>query len=103
MHLPRYMQQHHNNEDDVRNALLHPANSKGQKDAWSLIRRKGVYKTNIEALRNNKGKKIVARNSKRPTPEFLPCQYCNGFFSEKTLYKHEKKCPAKIKTAETPI
>ena len=96
------MERHHKNEDDVRDALLHPTNSKERKDAWSLIRRKGDYKTNIEALRNNNGKIIVARDSKRLTHEFLPCQYCSGFFSEKTLYKHEKKCPAKIKTTETP-
>ena len=91
MHLPRYMQRHHKNEDDVRDALLHPANIKGRKDAWSLIRRKGDYKTNIEPLRNNNGKIIVVRDSKRPTHQFLPCQYFKGFFSEKNLHKHEKK------------
>ena len=98
--LPRHLERHHEKEDKVQQVLQHPSKSKDRRDAWSSIRRVGDYKANIEALRSNSGKVIVARAvSKSEAHDFVPCKYCNGFFFARTLYKHEKSCPVRIKTA----
>ena len=49
----------------------------------------------MQVLSRGEGEMVVVKRppTKQPAYEYLPCPYCYGFYSKKTLAKHVKSCP----------
>ncbi|KAL5020637.1 hypothetical protein ScPMuIL_002283 [Solemya velum] len=54
----------------------------------------GNYKHNVEVLQKGEGALVVCRRPHSSTcaSEYIPCEFCKGFFHEKQLWIHAKSC-----------
>ena len=86
----RHITKKHSKEPIVKK-LEHEDTPKKERDKITkLLKNKGNFKKNIEALQAKEGTIIVVR---RPAEEddaskFIPCNTCYGFFSKYELYRH---------------
>ena len=59
--------------------------------------RMGNFNHNLGVLENKKGElKVIRRPGQgvdKDPSNYLPCQFCHGFFQKKDLYLHKPKCP----------
>ena len=75
----------------MQKALSYPEKSKGRRNVWTMLQRKGDCETNLEAVDESNGLK-PARKSKYADAEYLPCCFCFGLFLTKKLSSHTSKC-----------
>ena len=57
----------------------------------------GNFNHNLRVLEMKKGElKVICRPGQdvdKDPSNYLPCQFCHGFFQKKDLYRHTPKCP----------
>ena len=77
---------------EVRNAKLQE-----RKKMFELLRKRGNFNHNVDVLKEGKGLIIVEKRPSKPQPytNYLPCEYCLGFYHKKELSKHVKSCSEK--------
>nr|XP_022290881.1 uncharacterized protein LOC111102433 isoform X2 [Crassostrea virginica] len=85
----------HSDEKDVQLIKSHPLKSTDRKLALLKLRNCGDYQHNHEVLRSRHGTLVTfTRNwNDSSADQFLPCQYCLGFFLKSSLWRHTKNCP----------
>ncbi|XP_056007620.1 uncharacterized protein LOC125653612 [Ostrea edulis] len=85
----------HSNETDVQHIKSHPLKSTNRKLALMKLRNSGDFQHNYEVLRTRHGTLVTfTRNwNETSADQFLPCQYCLGFFLKSSLWRHTKNCP----------
>ena len=90
----------HNEEPLVAAAT---ANLVRKNECLRNIANQGIYKHNIEVLRQNDGILMVARApaTRRTAADFLPCEFCLQFFVKRELYRHCTEC--KFRMPDAPI
>ena len=95
----RHLLRKHGNEPQVAAAS---ANSIGRTLRLQKIVNQGLYKHNVEVLRNRDGVLIVGRSpkAKHTCDDFLPCEFCLHFFIKRELYRHSIRC--KFRQADGP-
>ena len=99
--IARHYEQKHPSEREVAIALSFNKGSPTRKKQLEKLRLMGNYHHNVTVLETGKGELILKR---RPTSadkcipdDYLPCNYCLGFFKRQELWKHIKGCAAKPK------
>ena len=99
--IARHYEQKHQSEREVAIALSFNKGSPTRKKHLEKLRLLGNYHHNLTVLETGKGELILKR---RPTSaekcipdDYLPCNYCLGFFKRQELWKHIKACDAKPK------
>jgi len=100
--ISEHMARVHCNEADVARILAKPAGSAERKLGWEKLKNLGNFNHNVETLRAGNGEVIVRRRATKGSPdEFLPCEFCYGFFRCHLLWKHVKHCLCKPRAADT--
>ena len=99
-HMSRHLVRKHNEEPLVAAAT---ANLVRKNECLRNIANQGIYKHNIEVLRQNDGILMVARApaTRRTAADFLPCEFCLQFFVKRELYRHCTEC--KFRMPDAPI
>lgn len=99
--IARHYEQKHQSEREVAIALSFSKGSPTRKKHLEKLRLLGNYHHNVTVLETGKGELILKR---RPTSaekcipdDYLPCNYCLGFFKRQELWKHIRACGAKPK------
>ncbi|XP_061074219.1 uncharacterized protein LOC133108596 [Conger conger] len=98
--LARHLEMKHAKEADVALALDFPKGSRRRSMLLEQIRSRGDFHHNVEVLKQGAGELVTWKSpvgGKAPS-DFLPCQYCLGFFSKKDLWKHQACCRCKPET-----
>ena len=92
--IARHLERKHNKEEDVARAACLPKNSKKRRLLLDQLRHKGDYSHNVTVLDTGQGEIVTYRQpSEEVNPhEYLPCNYCYGFFLKKELWKHQASC-----------
>ena len=90
-HMSRHLSRKHSEEPLVAAAL---AKTTGKELALQRIHNSGIYKHNVEVLRNSDGVLIVGRAPAKQhgVDDFLPCQFCLQFYVKHELYRHCREC-----------
>lgn len=92
----------HDAEIEVQRIMSYKNKSKEKRVALSALRKKGNFLRNkstneklrpVKRLRNS-------TNLNSLKNDFLPCQYCYGFYKRQSLYRHTKKCPQRPQRTE---
>ncbi|XP_062581100.1 uncharacterized protein LOC134242919, partial [Saccostrea cucullata] len=85
----------HAKEKEVQQIESHPLNSNNRKLALLKLRNSGDYQHNCAVLKTGHGTLVTfTRNwNEASAKQFLPCQYCLGFFLKSCLWRHIKNCP----------
>ena len=88
LNFSRHIIRNHPLETEVQKILSKPCNSKERKSLIACIRKKGNYLQNSEQCLK------PVRKPALPTTNdcYLPCIYCLGFYKNKQLWRHRKKC-----------
>lgn len=88
-HFPRHLKRNHENEGAVKEILGLSNNNPKRKVLLDGLRRQGNY-----SLKNNEKTRPVRRprNIEAKDKDYVPCNYCLGFFKKSYLRKHRKKC-----------
>jgi len=86
------MQKKHPEEPEVAAAEIL---SKPEKDrAYEGLKKKGIYRSNQQAMRNNKEEYMRERNSKAAETDTVMCGYCRGFYASHYFHRHKQRCMA---------
>lgn len=80
----RHLIRNHFLETEVQNIISLPPKSQKRKELLTSIRKKGNF------LNSNNNQKAVKTGPLKNN--LLPCSGCLGFYSEKHLWRHRKKC-----------
>ncbi|XP_073805417.1 uncharacterized protein si:ch211-235f1.3 isoform X3 [Danio rerio] len=96
--IARHLERKHNKEEDVAKAVCLPKNSKKRRLLLDQLRYKGDYTHNTTVLESGQGELVTYRQPTEETSphEYLPCNYCYGFFRKHDLWKHEVSCKNRI-------
>ena len=90
--IPRHMESKHSSEEEVEAILKLKKKTTERSESWLLLTRKGDYKANLAAIKDEKSLQILAvRQSKEDNVDYVPCTTCFGFFNPKSLFKHKCK------------
>lgn len=84
LHFPRHISRNHRSEIEVQKILSLPPLSEDRKRLLFALRKKGNY------LMSNTVTKPVRKGGL--TTNYLPCSFCLGFYSSKSLWRHRKQC-----------
>lgn len=92
--LPRHLETDHAEEEEVKEFMNHPKKSKARANLIELLRNKGNYLHNSDVLIKNSGDIITIRRpaNEADVSDFLPCEFCFGYFSARKLSRHQKQC-----------
>ncbi|ESO90443.1 hypothetical protein LOTGIDRAFT_164025 [Lottia gigantea] len=95
--MARHFEAMHSKEIDVQRALSFPKNAKERRVQFKNIINRGNYLHNKTTLEDGHGQIITVR---RPTVDrdhsnYIPCQYCLGFFKKQDFWRHAKICNPK--------
>jgi hypothetical protein len=84
----------HSNEEDVKKALLLPIHTRERKAAFQNLQNKGNFLHNAKCIEIGEGELAVVRRptENRQAHEFLPCEFCLGFYLHESLWLHIKTC-----------
>ena len=90
----KHVMSFHKSELEVQLTESKPKRSKERAFLKEKLRLKGNYKHNCNVIRQGSGKIIPVRSPSSPVAaeEFIPCQFCLGFFLKKDLWRHCKTC-----------
>ncbi|XP_028418000.1 uncharacterized protein LOC114542728 [Dendronephthya gigantea] len=104
--IARHLTTRHKDEADVVSALTYTKNSVNRKKALTKLRLQGDYHHNMNTLETGEGELIIVRRpgqdeKKCDIHDFLPCEFCLGFFRKWDLWKHHASCEYKSDVAVT--
>ncbi|XP_064637854.1 uncharacterized protein LOC135494033 [Lineus longissimus] len=89
----------HSNEREVQEANCHEKGSFLRKKLLTKLQNKGNYVHNCKVIERGEGELVVARRPdekcRRKAVDFLPCEYCLGFYLLDSLWVHMKTCQLK--------
>ena len=95
--LSRHFFQVHSNEDEIAKILQMKARDSLRRMELEKLVRMGNFNHNLGVLESEKGElKVIRRPGQgvdKDPSNYLPCQFCHGFFQKKDLYRHTPKCP----------
>jgi hypothetical protein len=93
-HISRHLRTIHKDEMLVAKVESAALNTIQRSDLWSIVRKKGNHKHNMQVVENNEGVIRPERRSKytRGIEEYVLCMYCDGTFLRKDLGRHLKTC-----------
>ena len=95
--LSRHFFQVHAKEEEVAKILQMKANDSLRRIELDKLIRMGNFNHNLRVLEIKKGElKVIRRPGQgvdKDPSNYLPCQFCHGFFQKKDLYRHTPKCP----------
>ncbi len=95
--LTRHLIQVHSDEEEVAKIIALKANNTARQLQLERLCRMGNFNHNLKVLELQKGElKLVRRpgqNADKDPSNYLPCQFCHGFFQRKDLHRHSSKCP----------
>ncbi|KAJ8315158.1 hypothetical protein KUTeg_007308 [Tegillarca granosa] len=104
--ISKHLMSVHFNEERVQKISNMPVGSVERKMCLQKLQKEGNYDHNAQVLKNGKGTLVVYRRpseiSKVCASEYLPCEYCLGFFHEKQLWIHAKSCYFREVAVDTP-
>ncbi|RVE67818.1 hypothetical protein OJAV_G00085690 [Oryzias javanicus] len=100
----RHLMNVHSDRAEVAVAFRYPAHSKERSRIWNKLTNEGNFAHNKKVLSSGRGQLAVKKRPSRPTKavEFAHCMHCHGLFGAKTLFRHLKNCPDKVKAEEEP-
>jgi len=91
--ISEHMTRVHGDEFDVARILPKPPGSSERKLGWEKLKNLGNFNHNVATLTSRDGELIVKRRGTTQDPgEFIPCEFCYGFFQSHLLWKHVRKC-----------
>ena len=93
--MARHLQTHHGKESEVQRAYMLEKGSRERLAALHALQVKGNYAHNIKIKCGMKeGVIIPCRRvtKEKKAEDFLACEYCQGFFFRKTLWRHKRQC-----------
>ena len=83
----------HSDETDVAQVMAKPVGSVERKVGWEKLKNLGNFNHNVQTLSVGSGQVIVRRRCTSEDPgDFIPCEFCYGFFRCRVLWKHVRKC-----------
>ncbi|XP_028410642.1 uncharacterized protein LOC114533333 [Dendronephthya gigantea] len=95
--LGRHLFQVHKNEKEVAEIVALEKNDRTRQLVLDKLCRLGNFNHNLKVLEVHEGELKVMRrpgeNEDKDPSNYLPCQFCHGFFQKKDLYRHCPKCP----------
>ncbi|KAF6727488.1 hypothetical protein FQA47_005540 [Oryzias melastigma] len=102
--VPRHLVNVHSDRAEVAVAFQYPPHSKERSRIWNKLTNEGNFAHNKKVLSSGRGQLAVKKRPSRPTKaaEFAHCIHCHGLFGAKTLFRHLKNCPDKVKAEEEP-
>jgi len=94
--LPRHLYRNHSTEPEVAE-IIASKDKKFKLNRLCKIRNLGTHKHNIKVLKEGNGELLVVY---RPDYEarpgnYLPCQYCFGYYATEQLWRHVQRCKLK--------
>lgn len=91
--LPRHLSSQHKAEREVRQ-LETTTDRRMRKLLIIKLRNLGCHIHNTEVVKSGKGKLMVAYRPKvkATASNYLPCEYCYGYYARRALWKHAKRC-----------
>lgn len=91
LNFSRHLQRSHSTESRVQRILSTPSNTTERKDLLTALRKKGNYLWAVD----NKCKRPVRKPTALSNTSHVLCKFCLGFYMDKQLWRHEKKCRQK--------
>jgi hypothetical protein len=100
--LALHFEQKHFTETAIKQAFSLPKKSTERKLLLMKLTNDGDYAHNTEVLKNGKGVIVPYRRPAEEVDykEYLPCDYCHGFFKRCRLWEHRRNCPLKGPTKQ---
>ncbi|XP_053181066.1 uncharacterized protein LOC128364544 isoform X1 [Scomber japonicus] len=98
--IARHLESVHSDKEEVAAAFQHPKNSRERQKIWNRLKNQGNFAHNRNVLKTGKGQVVVRRTANQPgkgLKDFLHCLYCRGLYLKKTLYRHLRLCPEKVR------
>ena len=93
----RHLFQVHKNEKEVAKIIALDKNDRMRQLLLDKLCRLGNFNHNLKVLEIHEGElKVMRRPAHKEDNDpsnYLPCQFCHGFFQKKDLYRHCPKCP----------
>jgi len=95
--LPRHLERCHHDTTEVAHLMTLPLKSKRRRLLLKKLLYRGNYLHNCEVLRAKAGKLIPLKRPSKScsAADFIPCEFCLGFFARHDLWKHRKRCQFK--------
>lgn len=108
--LPRHYKCRHKSEPQIKQLILLEPSSKdneeikskkkkSRKNLIERLRKMGTNRHNITVLKQGAGELIVEKRSSKQFQkhytEYLPCEFCLGFYNRSDLHRHLKTCNMK--------
>ncbi|XP_052261565.1 uncharacterized protein LOC127865682 [Dreissena polymorpha] len=96
----------HSDEELVKKIILSSTESEQRKTLLLELENKGNFAHNAQVIERGEGELVVARrpNSKQKekysSADYLPCEYCLGFYNKDTLWLHVNNCCLKPKNKQ---
>ena len=95
--LGRHLFQVHKDEKEVAKIIALDKKDRMRQLLLDKLGRLGNFNHNLKVLEVHEGELKVMRrpahNEDKDPSNYLPCQFCHGFFQKKDLYRHCPKCP----------
>ncbi|XP_042276988.1 uncharacterized protein LOC121903728 isoform X1 [Thunnus maccoyii] len=98
--MARHLESVHSDKAEVAAAFQYPKNSRERQKIWNRLKNQGNFAHNKNVLRTGKGQFVVRRTAKQTgkgLKDFLHCLYCRGLYFKRTLHRHMRLCPEKVK------
>ncbi|XP_062273489.1 uncharacterized protein LOC133979071 isoform X2 [Scomber scombrus] len=101
--MARHLERIHSDKVEVAAAFQYPKSSRERRKIWNRLKNQGNFVHNKNVLKAGKGQFIVPRTAKHSKTTIkgihdrLHCLYCRGLYLKKTLYRHLRVCPEKVK------
>ncbi|XP_053181456.1 uncharacterized protein LOC128364858 [Scomber japonicus] len=99
--MARHLERIHSDKAEVAAAFQYPKNSRERRKIWNRLKNQGNFAHNTNVLKKGKGQFIVPRTANQPTIKGLNdrvhCLYCRGLYLKKTLFRHLRLCPEKVR------
>ncbi|XP_022608499.1 uncharacterized protein LOC111227338 isoform X1 [Seriola dumerili] len=97
--MARHLETVHSDKAEVAVAFQYPMHSRERQKIWNKLINQGNFVHNKDVLRTGKGQLAVRKrpNTTGQAKDFLHCLYCRGLYVKKTLYRHMRLCPEKVR------
>ncbi|XP_071339879.1 uncharacterized protein [Trachinotus anak] len=97
--MARHLETVHSDKAEVAVAFQYPVHSRERQKIWNKLINQGNFVHNKDVLRTGKGQLAVRKrpNTTGQAKDFLHCLYCRGLYVKKTLYRHMRLCPEKVR------
>ncbi|CAH1382021.1 unnamed protein product [Tenebrio molitor] len=90
----RHVLRHHQSEIEVQEILALNVKDKRRRILFQKLRNRGNFLKSTISADVVPVRKPAYKNLDKPSPStYLPCKYCRGFYKNKYLCRHMKRCP----------